>query len=341
MVRINRSSRPADKFGLQLHWAILGIVGFIFLIAGLYVVLNAQEAEMLTEMGRSRHLAEFGNPFIVYGTAWKKENTATFVNQAIHAGFRHIDTACQPKHYNEAGVGEGWSSAAEELGLKRSDIYIQTKFTSYSGQDPKKVPYDPHASLEDQIRQSLEVSLTNLKTDYLDTLVMHSPMNTVEETMVAWRVMESFVDAGKVKRLGMSNCYSYSKFLSIYDEARIKPSVLQNRLYADSNFDTDLREFCKEKTIWYQSFWTLTANRVALASPEVNELAEGKGLTPQTYMYAFLMSLGYITPLSGTTNTDHMAQDVAVMKRLQDGDVIFETEEEIAHMAKLLGFPKL
>ena len=38
-------------------------------------------------------------PPIIYGTAWKKEQTAELVDQAITLGFRGIDAACQPKHY--------------------------------------------------------------------------------------------------------------------------------------------------------------------------------------------------------------------------------------------------
>jgi len=68
-------------------------------------------------------------PHLVYGTAWKKEETARLVSEAVKSGFRFIDTACQPKHYNEAGVGNGWTAAAQELGLSRSDIWLQTKFT--------------------------------------------------------------------------------------------------------------------------------------------------------------------------------------------------------------------
>ena len=116
--------------------------------------------------------------------------------------------------------------------------------------------------------------------------------------------------------------------------------MLQNRFYAESSFDTHLRHFIKDKDIKYQSFWTLTANREALALPEVKELAKAKGLTPQTYMYAFLMSLEYVTPLSGTTSREHMAQDVAVMERIQGGERFF-TEKEQKEMAKILGMPKL
>ena len=225
--------------------------------------------------------------------------------------------------------------------MQRSDFFLQTKFTPLPGQDPKRLPYNRDDPVEDQVRQSLQVSLKNLHTTYLDSLVMHSPYDTVEETMRAWRVMESFVDDGKALRLGMSNCYDYDKFTAIYNQARIKPSVLQNRFYAESNFDTELRKFCKEHGIWYQSFWTLTANRHALALPEVAELAHEKNLTPQTYMYAFLMSLGHATPLDGTTDRKHMAEDVAVMERIQGGEAIFESDEDLYRMAKLLGMPEL
>jgi diketogulonate reductase-like aldo/keto reductase len=46
-------------------------------------------------------------PRIIYGTAWKKAATENLVSLAIQNGFRGIDTACQPKHYEEAGVGDG------------------------------------------------------------------------------------------------------------------------------------------------------------------------------------------------------------------------------------------
>jgi hypothetical protein len=46
-------------------------------------------------------------PRIFYGTGWKKSDTGSLVRAAIRRGFRGIDTACQPKHYHEPGVGAG------------------------------------------------------------------------------------------------------------------------------------------------------------------------------------------------------------------------------------------
>lgn len=258
-------------------------------------------------------------PFLVYGTAWKKQDTARYVQQAVHAGFRFIDTACQPKHYNEKGVGEGWTAAAAELQLERSDLYLQTKYTPFPGQDPHNIPYDPEEPIEEQVRQSLRVSLENLQTDYLDAWVMHSPLDTIEDTMVAYRTMEEAVDEEKVERLGISNCYHYDVFVEIFNQARIKPSILQNRFQGETHFDVRLRDFCRENGIWYQSFWTLTArpNRDAIRSSEAKELASSRGLTPETLMYAYVMSLGYGRPLDGTRSQLHMDEDISLMKRMQ------------------------
>ena len=274
-------------------------------------------------------------PYLLYGTAWKKEDTARYVKEAVEAGFRYIDTACQPKHYNEAGVGNGWVEGAKSANLSRDQLFLQTKFTSLNGQDKTRLPYDIDAPLEKQVRQSVATSLENLQTTYLDRVVLHSPMRTFEATMQVWRVLESFVEEGTIRSLGVSNCYDLKLFQRIYETAEVKPSALQNRFYRDSSFDVGLRKFCKEKGILYQSFWTLTANRHALASREAKKLALKKELTPQTLMYAYMMTLGH-TPLSGTTNPNHMAEDVAVMKRFQSGEEIL-TVEEMRQMDDLLG----
>ena len=78
-----------------------------------------------------------------------------------------------------------------------------------------------------------------------------------------------------------------------------------------------------------------------MASVEVKEWATRLNLTPQQLMFAFLMSLGYVTPLSGTTSLEHMAQDVAIMERIQGGETFFADQEELRRFAQLLGMPML
>ena len=131
-------------------------------------------------------------PKIIYGTAWKKEQTAGLVKQAIKNGFRGIDTACQPKHYNEAGVGDG-VVASLNADLKREDLYLQSKFTSLNGQDPQRIPYDPKATLSKQVAQSFQRSLENLQTSYLDSLVLHSPIGSEAQMIEVWQAMEQTI----------------------------------------------------------------------------------------------------------------------------------------------------
>jgi len=298
------------------------------------VVASCEGAKALVD---TANLAAF--PRIIYGTAWKEDRTANLVYDAVMSGFRHIDTACQPKHYNEQQVGEGWTRAAKELGLARDSLWVQTKYTSLDGQDPERVPYDKDASLEDRVRQSVAKSLENLQTDYLDSLVMHGPEGNWEDTLTVWRVFEEFVDAGKVRALGMSNFYQADAVEYLYDNVRIKPSAVQNRFYKDSDiaYDVLTRAFCLEKGIEYQSFWTLGANRHGLQHEGVNEMATEKGISVENVMYAFVMALG-ITPLDGTTNKQHMQEDMELLSRIKGGERLL-SEEEIDLLSEILGIP--
>ena len=118
---------------------------------------NNEDTTITTDMNMisAKHMLATNLPYIIYGTAWKKDETSSLVYQAIDKGFRFIDTACQPKHYNEPQVGLGIRMAMDAIGLSREDIFIQTKFTSLDGQDLNNLPYERDAKLEDQVRQSI------------------------------------------------------------------------------------------------------------------------------------------------------------------------------------------
>lgn len=164
-------------------------------------------------------------------------------------------------NFSEDLVGEALVELETKHNIHRQDLFIQTKFTPINGQDRSKpLPYDPRASLVEQVQQSFATSLKNLRTNYVDSLVLHSPLSTHELTMEVYRVFEKFVDDGRVKQLGISNLYDYNRLKQLYNDARHKPSVIQNRFYADTNFDCEIRRFCREKNIFYQSFWTLTGS---------------------------------------------------------------------------------
>jgi diketogulonate reductase-like aldo/keto reductase len=249
-------------------------------------------------------------PRLIYGTAWKRQKTAGCVERALTLGFRGIDTACQPKHYFESGVGEGVAAYLNDK-KSRGDLYIQTKFTSLSGQDPQQIPYDPKAPLAEQVVQSFQASLRNLRTEYLDCLVLHSPLESNEATQTVWRAMEELVDRGGVRQIGISNCYQFAFFERHCRWARIKPAVLQNRFYDATGYDRELRAFCRQQAIVYQSFWTLSANPHVLAHDTVKSLASKHGRTAAQILFRYLTQ-EEVVPLTGTQSEIHMREDLGI-----------------------------
>ncbi len=251
-------------------------------------------------------------PPILYGTAWKKDETATLVELALRLGFRGIDTACQPKHYDEPGVGAGIAACLGSV-LTRTQLYLQTKFTTLDGQDPARIPYDPKAGIADQVAQSFAVSLRNLRTDYLDALVLHSPLRNAAQQTEVWRAMERVVEHGGARRIGISNCYEPAMLERLHRSASIKPSVVQNRFHAETGYDREIRAFCRDNDMVYQSFWTLTANPHVLAHSDVQALAIKYQRTPAQILFRVLSQEG-IVPLTGTRSELHMRQDLAIFE---------------------------
>lgn len=251
-------------------------------------------------------------PRLIYGTAWKKEKTADFVTQAIECGFRGIDTACQPKHYHEAGVGEALQKLFKK-GIARQDLYLQTKFTPINGHDPLNIPYDRKASLSEQVAQSFEVSKKNLGVDYVDCLILHSPLENIKHSMTAWQAMEHIHNQGGTNQIGLSNCYNLTMLKQLYEAALIKPTVLQNRFYQDTKYDHEIRKWCKERNITYQGFWTLTANPHILTSDIVKKTAQAYQKTAEQIFFRVLIDIG-IVPLIGTCSNNHMKEDLEILK---------------------------
>jgi diketogulonate reductase-like aldo/keto reductase len=197
--------------------------------------------------------------------------------------------------------------------LSRNDLYLQTKFTPVSGHDPSRIPYDPRASIAEQVSQSFGASLRNLRTSFLDGLLLHSPLANFEQTREAWRAMESLVDSGGARQIGISNCYSPEGLQALYVAARVKPAIVQNRFYAATGYDREIRAFCRERQVVYQSFWTLSANGPLLAHPTVVALATEHSRTPAQILFRFLTQIG-VAPLTGTRSEAHMAEDLKIFE---------------------------
>ena len=250
-------------------------------------------------------------PDFLYGTAWKEDRTPALTELALRMGFRGIDTANQRRHYFEAGVGEGLAAAYRSGVVTRADVFLQTKFTYRPGQD-HRLPYDPTAKLSDQVAQSMASSLEHLGTDYVDSYVLHGPASGygwTDADSEVWEAMTKERDAGRTRFLGLSNVSlrHLEQMAATYPEM---PAFVQNRCYARLGWDRDVRRFCGERKIRYQGFSLLTANPEVLRHPLVTGLAAHAKATSAQIVFSFARAVGML-PLTGTSDADHMKQDLA------------------------------
>ncbi|KAF4983127.1 hypothetical protein FZEAL_1394 [Fusarium zealandicum] len=299
-------------------------------------------------------------PKLVYGTAWKKDRSTDLVYAALQHGFRGIDTAGQPKHYNEKGVGQGVQKAIKDGLVTRDALFVshtprvftkaefptdarqlQTKFSPPGNQD-ENAPYDLDAPLVDKVHQSVQSSLRYFTIEgqepYLDSVLLHSPLRTMDETLAAWKTLETYVPH-KIRNLGISNT-TLPILRALDDAATVKPSVVQNRFHRDTGFEVELRDYCRQQDIVFQSFWTLSANPRLSASQPVKTVADKAGVAQVAAYYALVLGLEGITVLDGTTTEGHMKGDLEGIERVgawAESDGASEWASALAEFKKAIG----
>ena len=115
-------------------------------------------------------------------------------------------------------------------------------------------------------------------------------------------------DAGRARFLGVSNVSlrHLEQMAAAHPEA---PAFVQNRCYARLGWDREVRAFCDRQKIVYQGFSLLTANVEVLHHSFVRALAARANATSAQVVFAFARGIG-ILPLTGTSNPEHMQQDL-------------------------------
>ena len=119
--------------------------------------------------------------------------------------------------------------------------------------------------------------------------------------------------------IGVSNITG-TQLAQLCEQANVKPMVVQNRCFAAVGWDKAVREICQTNGIVYQGFSLLTANREVLGDPEIHAIATRINATVAQVTFRFAMLIGML-PLTGTTNQQHMKED------LQAGQFTLTDEE--------------
>ncbi|PSR78222.1 hypothetical protein BD289DRAFT_376991 [Coniella lustricola] len=248
---------------------------------------------------------------LVYGTAWKGDQTADLVYDAIRAGFRRFATAAQPKHYREDLVAAGVNRAIQEGIVTREELTIQTTFTGLPTQDPANVPYSfgpdttPDMQCLDSISRSQKLFCNTQDSDasstgYLDEVMLHEMYSDDwDSTLLAWKAMCLAQTEDQCRSVGISNvsyvglhalvrwCQYAASVPSLW---RICPKTVQNRFRRGNGFDLAVRQLCWDFEINYQAFGVLKNNSNMLHdSKTVGHLAEHFDVSTSAALFALVI----------------------------------------------------
>ncbi|MFJ2709697.1 aldo/keto reductase [Pseudomonas sp. NPDC087346] len=196
-------------------------------------------------------------PAVGFGTLFRDLSTTTAaVKCALEVGFRHFD--CAERYRNETQIGEAFAQVFGAGQIRREDVFITTKLWN-TNHRPERV------------KPAFEASCQRLQVDYIDCYLIHTPfafqpgddqdprdvyghvLYDGDVTLLdTWRALESLVDEGRTKSIGLSDI-TLDALKDIVAHARIKPAVVQIESHPYLP-EWEMLEFCKQHGIILLAF---------------------------------------------------------------------------------------
>lgn len=206
------------------------------------------------------------------------------VASAIKAGYRMLDTA--EAYGNEAAVGNG----IVKSGIDRKELFLVTK-----------VNYKSY----ENVRETVEQSLKNLQTDYIDLLLLHWPFANYYN---AWRELEKLYEEGKIRAIGVSN-FEPAQLVDLIAYNKVVPAVdqIETNLYCQRSAQ---RKWLDKKNVAHMAYAPLgQGNRNEMfTEPEVAALAEKYHKKPSQILLRFLTQSGIIV-IPRSTKPEHIREN--------------------------------
>jgi len=217
------------------------------------------------------------------------EDTQGVVEEALDAGYRHLDTAAA--YRNEAGVGAGIVAS----GVARDDVFVTTKlWNSQQGYG---------STLE-----AFETSLEKLGMDYVDLYLIHWPVPSEDRFLETWRAFERIHEEGRARTIGVSN-FRVEDLQRLRDEAEKLPTVNQVELHPRLQ-QAELRAWHAEHGIATEA-WSPLAQGALLDDDTIVAIAEAHGKTPAQAILRWHVQLGNVViPKSVTPERIHQNLDI-------------------------------
>ncbi|MBQ3398109.1 MAG: aldo/keto reductase [Synergistaceae bacterium] len=241
-------------------------------------------------------------PIMGFGT-YKSELES--IVSALEGGYKYLDTASY--YGNERDI----SMALEQTGVKREEVFIASKIWR------SDMGYDSTI-------KSFSRTLENLRTDYLDVLMIHWPRPNLELRewkaldLETWRAMEDLHSKGKIRALGLSNFLPYHSE-NILAHCRVRPSIAQLEFHAGHTQAFAL-EYYRREGIQVQAWSPIGRGRV-LADELIIELAGKYHVTPAQVCIRFCIQEG-VMPLPKASTPERLRENLECLDfEIDDEDI--------------------
>ncbi|MDQ0260939.1 aldo/keto reductase [Sinomonas atrocyanea] len=214
------------------------------------------------------------------------EETQRVVEEALEAGYRHIDTAAA--YRNEAGVGAAIAAA----GIPREELFITTKLRNGD---------------QGRAREAFEDSRSALGLDYLDLYLIHWPVPSQDLYTTAWGQLEEVYAQGLARAVGVSN-FLPEHLDRLLGEATVTPALNQIELHPTFQ-QRALADLCRSRGIAVEAYSPL-GQGADLDAQAVRDAAAAHGATPAQAVLAWHLAQGTIV-IPKTATRERMAENLA------------------------------
>lgn len=248
-------------------------------------------------------------PKLAIGT-WKidDDKVVSVVETAIKLGYRHVDTA--QAYGNEAGVAEG----VRNSGIARDQIFINSKVAA-------------EIKNYDEAKRSIDKTLTKMRLDYLDMMIIHNPQpwkevnqsddHHYEGNLATWRAMEDAMKDGKLRAIGVSSFQS-KDLQNLIDYSDTKPMVNQILCHIGQT-PKDLINFSQNQGIVVESF-SPVAHGAVLSNPVIVEMAKKYHVSVAQLCIRYDWQLNTVV-LPKASQPQHIKQDTEIDFIISDEDM--------------------
>ena len=255
---------------------------------------------------------------------------------ALEVGFRHFD--CSERYRNEQAVGDAMQEVFRAGTIRRKDVFVTTKLWNNN-----------HRA--ERVKPAFEASCRRLQVDDVDCYLIHTPFafkpgdeqdprdehgQVIYDTGVTlvetWRALESLVDEGRCRAIGLSNV-DLEKLQEIVEAARIKPAVVEVESHPYLP-EWELLDYCRRQGIVLLAFAALghAMEPRLLDDPVITAIAQRLHKTPAQVALAWAVQRG--TALLTTATTPGRIQENFELSTIPD-DAMHEIRDQVTTRIRL------